>query len=257
MNGTKARRVAAVERYIHDLAIALAGMPVDEREDVIAGVREHIEDSLAGIDDPAPEDVERVLTSLGDPAEIAADARGRTGSPGAAQRPELAAAPSTSPIGAASKSGPSSNAAAPSEGAPPLLAREWVPIATMGMFVLAVFATWFAGPGSGLGVLFWLGGLVALVASPLWTAAEKVIGTLWFGVGPIVAGVAAVVLGRINVPGPRIGPAVGPYRDYLAFGGWGWLAAGVFGLIVLVGTVGIMAWLVTAGSKRARRVAGG
>lgn len=257
MNGTRTRRIAAVERYVHDLAIALAGIPVDEREDVIAGVREHIEDSLAGVDDPAPEDVERVLTSLGDPAEIAADARGRSSAPHNTADPNAAATgPVVPPAGVAPQ-----GAAKPRSRS--LLTREWIPVGVMGLFGLAAFTTWLFGPGStALGVLFWLGGLVALVASPLWSVAEKVVGTLWFGGLPIVTGLAAVVLGWIYMPVPRFGvdrfgPPVGTLRDAMSFNEWGWLAAAGFGLVGLIGTVVIMAWLVTVGSRRAGQVAAG
>lgn len=251
MNGTKARRIAAVERYIHDLAIALADIPADEREDVIAGVREHIEDSLTGIDDPAPEQVEQVLTSLGDPAEIAADARDRSGPTDSSPQPQA-----SRPV--------AGTAAAPGVGTPgqhaPLLTREWVPIGVMGLFILAAFATWLAGPGSPLGVLFWLGGLAALVASPLWSVAERVVGALWFGGLPIAAGAAGfIVAGTINVPrGPgsavdRLGSSLGPLREWAGFGEFAWLAAAGIGLVGLLGTVVIMAWLVTVGTKRVQR----
>lgn len=244
MNGTRARRIAAVERYIHDLAIALAGIPADEREDVIAGVREHIEDSLADIDDPGTGDVERVLTSLGDPAEIAADARGRWGLPG------------TGPISQASR--PAVGTSGTASQSVPLLTREWVPVGVMGSFILAAFATWLAGPS--IGVLLWLGGLAALVASPLWSVAEKVIGTLWFGGLPIAVAMAGFVLGTTGVTGrpelvDRFGRSFGPLRDSLDLGTWGWLAATGMALIGLAGSVVIMAWLVTTGTKRAQRLA--
>jgi hypothetical protein len=54
--------------------VALSGLPADEREDVIAGIREHVDDSLLAIADPTPVDVRRVLDELGDPLAIAADA---------------------------------------------------------------------------------------------------------------------------------------------------------------------------------------
>jgi uncharacterized membrane protein len=153
---TAGRRLAEVERYIHELAIALTGLPADEREDVIAGIREHIDDALLAIAEPTPADVRRILDDLGDPLAIAADAGatqiGREARPNLspADRPE-------SPPGAR-----------PLEG-------DWVPVAPLFAFGVGVVLT-LAG-FEVLAVLGWLAGVAILVGSPLWRAAEKATAT--------------------------------------------------------------------------------
>lgn len=242
---TADRRIAEVERYIHELAIALSGLPADEREDVIAGIREHIDDSLLAVADPTPADVQRVLDELGDPLAIAADA----GAPAAAApRPPD---PGTTPPGRAAT--PLSGAASvPRQDTAnvPLLERDWVPTAVIGSFVLAGLFLWLGGPVVAFAA--WLVGLVGLLASPLWHAFEKLFGVVAFVVGPAIVG--GLVLGY--VPGRGFfRDNVGPRVMDSGFGGYGpWprlfelATAGI--VVVLLSAVG--AWLLARGSARAR-----
>jgi uncharacterized membrane protein len=153
---TAGRRLAEVERYIHELAIALSGLPADEREDVIAGIREHIDDALLGIAEPTSADVRRILDDLGDPLAIAADA-------GATQ------------IGRETRPNVSPPDRPESASGARLLERDWVPVAPLFAFGVGVVFT-LAGFGA-LAVLGWLAGVAILVGSPLWRAAEKATAT--------------------------------------------------------------------------------
>jgi hypothetical protein len=244
---TADRRIAEVERYIHELAIALSGLPADEREDVIAGIREHIDDSLLAIADPTPADVQRVLDELGDPLAIAADA----GAPAAAAsiRPPgtgttSPSRPGTPPL-AGAMSAPRWN---PSD--VPLLEREWVPMAVIGSFVLAGFFLWLGGPIVALAA--WLFGLVALLASPLWHAFEKLVGVAAFVVGPGIVG--GLVLGYFprwgllrESPGSR---AVDSW--FPRYGAWPRLFELATAAIVVVMLAAVSAWLLARGSSRVR-----
>lgn len=160
------QRIAEVERYIHELAIALSGFPPEEREDVIAGIREHIEDALLAIAEPTPADVRRILDDLGDPLAIAADA-------GATQSAREVP-PNVSPP----------DRPEPLSGAR-LLASDWVPAAPLFAFGVGAIFT-LAGLGA-LTVLGWLAGVAILIGSPLWRAAEKVTAT-----GVVLIGVLAL-----------------------------------------------------------------
>jgi uncharacterized membrane protein len=229
------QRIAEVERYIHELAIALSGLPPEEREDVIAGIREHIDDALLAIPEPTGDDVHRILDDLGDPLAIAADA-------GARSRSDAGAPHAPTTPGAAASSRP--------ERAVSVLQRDWIPAATVLAFaVAAVFAltggpaTWF------LAAAVWLAGLVTLIASPLWSGFEKVVGIAVFGAGPVlVAATGALLLGLRHLPGM-------PGRGFFEVGGWGF--AGPFdrlflGAIPLVVAVVTAVWLLQRGSARAR-----
>jgi len=235
---TADRRIAEVERYIHELAIALSGLPADEREDVIASIREHIDDSLLAIADPTPADVQRVLEGLGDPLAIAADAGAPAPSPGPTHRPSAPSAPP--PGGASSPARTAGSTTAPAAPQAPLLEQEWVPMAMVGSFALAGLFFWLGGPVAAVGL--WLLGLVGLLASPLWHAVEKVVGGVAFVAGP------AAVLGL--------------WVGYVAR--WGWFRNGVVDPrpprlaelamtgIVIAGLVVVSAWLLSRGSARAR-----
>lgn len=173
---TSHHRVADVERYIHELAIALSGLPIEDREDVIAGIREHIDDALLAIDDPTPADVRRVLDGLGDPLAIAADAGAQPATGNTAQEPARSAGAT-----AHAESQSTSPAAEPG----PLLQRAWVPTATVASLATAALLAWLAGSALlPIAIVAWVAGLVVLVASPLWTAFEKFIGLAAFGAAP-------------------------------------------------------------------------
>jgi HAAS len=67
------QRERAVDAYLDRLERALEGLPAGRREEIVEGIGEHI-DSLLG-PDPTDAEVLTVLDRVGDPEQIAADAR--------------------------------------------------------------------------------------------------------------------------------------------------------------------------------------
>ncbi len=68
-----------VETYLDRLARELSDLPVDRRRELIEEIRGHIDEALASTPDPGEADVRNVLERLGDPADIAEEARDRFG----------------------------------------------------------------------------------------------------------------------------------------------------------------------------------
>jgi hypothetical protein len=247
---TTSRRVAEVERYIHELAIALAGLPVEEREDVIAGVREHIDDALLAIDDPSVADVQRILEDLGDPLAIAADAEARTSRPESSARTWNAGTGEVSPDSAAEARPYPPGFDQP----PPLLQRTWIPAATILAFPVAALLLWVGGPGvAAPAAAMWMVGVVVLLASPLWSGVEKFVGAT------VLVGLpAALVLVRawaymwgfgVGLPLFQRGPGFARDIGNFSYYGGAWLVAG----LVLAIFVAAGAWLLARGSARAHK----
>lgn len=67
-----------VDRYLDRLDEELGDLPADRRRELIGEIRGHIAEALASMTDPTESDVRNVLERLGDPAEIAAEARERS-----------------------------------------------------------------------------------------------------------------------------------------------------------------------------------
>lgn len=141
-----------VRAYLAELDAALAERKVPDRQDIVASIREHIDSSLG----PGPVDDERVhgvLTALGDPLAIAADA--------AEHEPPTAG-----------RRGP--------------LTASWVPALTIALILVSSLTLLFYLP-----VVTLLVGLVLLWISALWTPGEKLLGTFLLpapGIAVIVAG---------------------------------------------------------------------
>ena len=76
MNGTRHREVG---EYLRRLQRSMADLPAERREEILAEIEEHIAEDLA--EDPAATDadVRNVLERVGDPDDIAAEARERFG----------------------------------------------------------------------------------------------------------------------------------------------------------------------------------
>lgn len=153
-----------IRSYLADLDAALAGVPADVRRDIVAGVAEE----LSGLD--AATAASRI-ESFGDPAFIAAEASAESrAEPGA--RP---GAQSNAELGAQSNVG-----ARPTETfvvGPRLGAssQRWYVVVTALLIDFGTFVLPFAG---------WVGGIMMMWSSPLWTQREKRYVTL----APIVAG---------------------------------------------------------------------
>jgi hypothetical protein len=66
-----------VERYVKHLEIELDDLPRDRRSEIVDEIAGHIAEARAGLEHETEADVRNILDGLGDPVEIAADARER------------------------------------------------------------------------------------------------------------------------------------------------------------------------------------
>jgi hypothetical protein len=76
MNGTRHREVG---EYLRRLQRSMGDLPAERREEILAGIEEHIAENLAERPAATDADVRNILERVGDPAEIAAEARQRLG----------------------------------------------------------------------------------------------------------------------------------------------------------------------------------
>jgi uncharacterized membrane protein len=66
-----------VERYLKHLEVELDDLPRDRRREIVDEIAGHIAEARAGLEHETEADVRNILEGLGDPAEIAEDARER------------------------------------------------------------------------------------------------------------------------------------------------------------------------------------
>ncbi len=66
-----------VERYLKHLDVELDDVPRDRRSEIVDEIAGHIAEARAGLEHETEADVRNILEGLGDPADIAADARER------------------------------------------------------------------------------------------------------------------------------------------------------------------------------------
>ena len=66
-----------VERYLKHLEVELDDVPRDRRREIVDEIAGHIAEARAGLEHETEADVRNILEGLGDPADIAADARER------------------------------------------------------------------------------------------------------------------------------------------------------------------------------------
>jgi uncharacterized membrane protein len=76
VNGTRNREVG---EYLRRLQRSMADIPAQRRDEILAEIEEHITSGLAEFPSPTEADVRNVLDRVGDPADIAAEARERFG----------------------------------------------------------------------------------------------------------------------------------------------------------------------------------
>jgi hypothetical protein len=76
-----------VGRYLHDLGAELRDLPANQRQEILDEVGEHIAAARAALDTETEAEVRTVLERLGEPADIAAEARERFGVPAEPARP--------------------------------------------------------------------------------------------------------------------------------------------------------------------------
>jgi len=66
-----------VDDYLDRLEVELADLPAARRRELVAEIEEHIAEAQAELDDPTEADVLTLLDRIGDPSDIAAEARER------------------------------------------------------------------------------------------------------------------------------------------------------------------------------------
>ncbi|HEY7147819.1 MAG TPA: DUF1700 domain-containing protein [Gaiellaceae bacterium] len=66
-----------VERYLKHLEVELDDLPRDRRREIVDEIEGHIAEARAGLEHETEADVRNILEGLGDPADIAEDARER------------------------------------------------------------------------------------------------------------------------------------------------------------------------------------
>jgi uncharacterized membrane protein len=134
---------ALVDHYLNDLEAELRGLPANRRRELLDEVGEHITAARATLDPETEAGIRTVLERLGDPADIAAEARERFGVQAASARPAI----------------------------------PWLEVLTLASFVL-VPSTIMLGMSMLVPFLAWLAGLALLWRSHIWTTRDKRIGTL-------------------------------------------------------------------------------
>lgn len=162
MNDTTTRTITA---YLDDLGRMLAHVDPAERADVLGGVREHLDASLAELGhEPSDQEVAAILAQLGTPEDVARAA-------------SVPGAPRT----------PLPDAVAPS---PRALTGTWVAPVVFGLALVGILGAPLVVPG-----MLWLVAAVLLGSSPLWTVSEKVWGIVsGFLAGAALLGAASVFL---------------------------------------------------------------
>ena len=128
-----------VERYLKHLEVELDDLPRDRRREIVDEIAGHIAEARAGLEYETEADVRNILEGLGDPAEIAAEAR---------ERFDVQAA------------------------APPaqLYRPGWMEVGALVLLLVGGFIVPIFG---------WLIGVVFLWLSNAWNVRDKVIGTLF------------------------------------------------------------------------------
>jgi uncharacterized membrane protein len=154
---------ALVYQYLTDLEAELHGLPANRRRELLDEVGEHITAARATLDPETEAGIRTVLERLGDPADIAAEARERFGVQAASAKPAI----------------------------------PWLEVLTLASFVL-VPSTVMLGMAMLVPFLAWLAGLALLWRSHVWTSRDKRIGTL---LGTLAAlGVEALTV--VGLPSP-------------------------------------------------------
>ncbi len=75
MSGPHATQI--IEGYVARLEAELAGLPADRRRELVQDVRDHIGESRAALEQETDADLHNIVDRLGEPAELAREARER------------------------------------------------------------------------------------------------------------------------------------------------------------------------------------
>jgi uncharacterized membrane protein len=139
-----------IDDYLDQLERELADLPPARRRELIDELKTHIDEALAATPHASEADVRNVLDQLGDPAEIASEARGGAPRPDESER---------------------------------VKARwtDWAAVVLLPFGVLLVLWLSALWPRvAALSPLGWLLGVVFLAMSKVWTLRDKLIGALLF-----------------------------------------------------------------------------
>lgn len=77
MSSSRAEQI--IQQYLDRVSTQLSDLAAEDRDEIIADLRAHIEESLGDSDGASEADVRNTLDRLGDPAELAQEARLRVG----------------------------------------------------------------------------------------------------------------------------------------------------------------------------------
>jgi uncharacterized membrane protein len=213
------------DAYLQRLDAAISGLP----HGVAAEIRAGIAEELTGLDDAA---LAARIADLGDPEQIAHEAREELPAGSASAAPPAPPAPSAS-AALAVPPAPSASAALAVPPAPAAVASPSV-TATRGFAIAAALTLGFGGlfvPGLG-----WVVGAVLVLFSTLWRGWEKAVAILV----PLVAGGVSAVsaLALWLMPATAInssGPGAGEVVDPLVPAGYDvmWVVATIIGLLLI------------------------
>ena len=128
-----------VERYLKHLDVELDDLPRDRRREIVDEIAGHIAEARAGLEYESEADVRNILEGLGDPADIAEDARERF-----EVRPSAALAPPYKP--------------------------GWMEVGALVLLLVG---------GLIVPIFGWLIGVLLLWLSNAWNLRDKMIGTLF------------------------------------------------------------------------------
>jgi uncharacterized membrane protein len=220
VNGTRHREV---DEYLRRLQRSMGDLPAERREEILAEIEEHIAGLLAETPQPTEADVRNVLERVGDPDDIAAEAR---------ERFEI-------------------------HPTRPRTRASWTDTATVALLVLGSLMLVLVARPEGL-VVAWVAAVVLLWISDVWSTGDKVRVTLVVLAGGLSAiatngagdpeGIVffgIIVFASIWSPAAlglklRRAHQASDLVDVAASEGWSrrtWLAAGVLTLVVLGATV--------------------
>ena len=226
MNGTRHREVG---EYLRRLQRSMGDVPAERRDEILAEIEEHIAGLMAETPEPTEADVRNVLERVGDPDDIAAEAR---------ERFEI-------------------------HPTRPRTRASWTDTATVALLVLGSLMLVLLARPEGL-VVAWVAAVVLLWISDVWSTGEKVRVTLVVLAGGLsviatngagdpegIVFFAIIVFASVWPPASlglklRRAHQASDLVDVAASEGWSrrtWLAAGVLTLVVLGATVVAFLWL--------------
>jgi uncharacterized membrane protein len=151
MNGTRHRDV---DEYLQRLRRSMGDLPFDRRDEILAEIDEHVSELLAETSATTDADVRKVLERVGDPEDIAAEAKERLG---------------INPLPRSER---------PRTG--------WTDIAAVTLVVLGTVMITIVSSTEAM-LAAWIGAVVLLWMSDVWSSTDKVAVTLVLSAGGLGA----------------------------------------------------------------------